>query len=425
MFQKIKHLFHHKMSDQKIREKLVSLIKEFDFKDVNRVWTALYQETLAATSKAAQTKNEQPIEGDIDIYHLSEDLKAKAIKLFNVADKDGSGTIDEGELFDLLKQLNPSITRPEASIIYHKMDIDRSGSITYDEFLAGLIKFRWDLSKVKIEREFEWEVHFDDLALGKQIGDGVYGTVYIAKWKGSTVAAKVLKLKQNKKKILDEFKNEVAIFAKLRHPNVVLFMGACTEQDDHLTIVTEFMDGGTLKQYQDSHTVDLKQAIKFGKQISFGLSYLHLRGVIHRDLKRENLLIDQKGLIVKLTDFGLSCLIPKDGYVEGQTGTPWLIAPEVWKKQKYNESADIYSFSLTFWEIVCNKEVGDDPKFLPIQNVNQLLEAVVKNGVRPSVPDFVPNDLAILFKNTWDGDPSKRYNMAQIITVLERVSEIL
>lgn len=52
---------------------------------------------------------------------------------FSVADKDGSGTIDEGELFDLLKQLNPSITRPEASIIYHKMDIDRSGSITYDE----------------------------------------------------------------------------------------------------------------------------------------------------------------------------------------------------------------------------------------------------------------------------------------------------
>jgi len=405
--------------DQKIRDKLKQLMQEFDAKDVNRIWFSLFRES-EVTSKLPVPPAKS---SEIDLYHLSEDLKAKAIKLFNLADKDNSGTIDEQELYDLLTQLVPSISRPEALSIYQAMDLDRSGSITFDEFLAGLVKFNWDLSRVKTERAFEWEIPFEDLILGKQIGDGVYGTVYIAKWRGSTIAAKKLKLKQNKKKILDEFKNEVAIFAKLRHPNVVLFMGASTESEN-LTIVTEYMDGGTLRQYQDTHPVDLKLAIRFGKQIAFGLNYLHLRGIIHRDLKRENLLLDHS-LTVKLSDFGLSCLIPKDGFVEGQTGTPWLIAPEVWRKQKYNELADVYSFGLTLWEIICNKEVGDDPKFLSIQNVNQLLDAVVKNGVRPSIPDKAPNELAILLKNSWDGEPSKRYNFGQIIPALEKVSENL
>jgi len=326
-------------------------------------------------------------------------------------------------MFDLLTELLGPISRPEVNSIYQSMDLDRSGSITFDEFLAGLVRFKWDISRVKTERAFEWEIPFDDLTLGKQIGDGVYGTVFIAKWRGVTVAVKKLKVKQNRQKILDEFKNEVAILAKLRHPNVLLFMGASTESE-HLTIVTEFLEGGTLREYQDSHTVDLKLALRFGKHIAFGLNYLHLRGIIHRDLKRENLLLD-RSLVVKLSDFGLSCLIPREGFVEGQTGTPWLIAPEIWKKQKYNESVDVYSFGLTFWEIMCNKEVGDDPKFLAIQNLTQLLDAVVRNGIRPSIPPTSPPDLVILLRNCWDGDPSRRYNFGQIIPLMEKITEQL
>jgi serine/threonine protein kinase len=222
-----------------------------------------------------------------------------------------------------------TITMPETNRIYHDMDLNRSGTITFDEFVAGLEKYRWDTSnfsfskKTSTANQYEWEIPFSEIKIEKKLGEGSFGTVFKAKWRGCDVACKELKdAGKVTSDVLEDFKKEIAILGKLRHPNVVLYMGASTKPP-HLCMVTEYLDGGSLyeKIHQKKEKLDLKSLLYVGKQTAFGLNYLHLSDIIHRDLKSMNLLADRY-LTVKLCDFGLSCIKPKDTSLIEQVGSP-------------------------------------------------------------------------------------------------------
>lgn len=128
--------------------------------------------------------------------NATDDLKARAIHVFNAADKDGSGTIDERELYSLLRQIYPNITLPESNKLYHEMDLNRSGktgkflteinpfadcyfsgSITIDEFTEALMKYKWDTSNVYKEKSrestYEWEIPYNELKFEKKLGEGI------------------------------------------------------------------------------------------------------------------------------------------------------------------------------------------------------------------------------------------------------------
>ncbi|XP_059462437.1 serine/threonine-protein kinase CTR1 isoform X2 [Corylus avellana] len=156
------------------------------------------------------------------------------------------------------------------------------------------------------------DIPWSDLVLKERIGAGSFGTVHRADWNGSDVAVKILMEQDFHAERHREFLREVAIMKRLRHPNIVLFMGAVT-QPPNLSIVTEYLSRGSL--YRLLHKpgaremLDERRRLNMAYDVAKGMNYLHKRNppVVHRDLKSPNLLVDKK-YTVKVCDFGLSRL---------------------------------------------------------------------------------------------------------------------
>ncbi|TKY62038.1 Serine/threonine-protein kinase CTR1 [Spatholobus suberectus] len=213
----------------------------------------------------------------------------------------------------------------------------------------------------KPTREFaldmeDLDIPWTDLVLKGRIGSGSFGTVHHAEWNGSEVAVKILMEQDFKAERFNEFLREVAIMKRLRHPNIVLFMGAVTKPPN-LSIVTEYLSRGSL--YRLLHKPGAKEMLDERRRLSMaydvakGMNYLHKRNppIVHRDLKSPNLLVDKK-YTVKVCDFGLSRL-KANTFLSSKSaaGTPEWMAPEVLRDEPSNEKSDVYSFGVILWEL--------------------------------------------------------------------------
>ncbi|KAL5727642.1 hypothetical protein ACHQM5_000816 [Ranunculus cassubicifolius] len=186
----------------------------------------------------------------------------------------------------------------------------------------------------------ECEILWDDLLLGEEIGQGSYAIVYRGIWNGSEVAVKVYSENDYSESTLMDFKKEIAIMKRLRHPNVLLFMGA-VYSPERLAIVTEFLPRGSLFKtlHKSNQALDIRRRLRMSLDVAKGMNYLHRRSppIVHRDLKSSNLLVD-RNWTVKVGDFGLSkwknatYLTAKSG-----RGTPQWMAPEVLRNEPSNE----------------------------------------------------------------------------------------
>jgi len=190
----------------------------------------------------------------------------------------------------------------------------------------------------------EWEIPFDELKIEEVIGTGRFGTVYKGQWHGS-VAVKCLNLTSSSinpvtgkvdltyedRKCMEAFREEVATFRMTRHDNLVLFMGACMKPP-HLAIVTSLCKGSTLYTHLhiDKTKFDSRNTpLLITQQICQGMSYLHGRGIVHKDLKTKNIFYDRSNGKVVITDFGLSKLC--FGSVQNRTpARPGLTVPRGW-----------------------------------------------------------------------------------------------
>ncbi|KAJ6996181.1 serine/threonine-protein kinase EDR1-like [Populus alba x Populus x berolinensis] len=202
------------------------------------------------------------------------------------------------------------------------------------------------------------EICWEDLVFGERIGLGSYGEVYNADWNGTEVAVKKFLDQDFSGAALDEFKREVRIMRRLRHPNVVLFMGAVT-RPPNLSIITEFLPRGSLYRilHRPQCQIDEKRRIKMALDVARGMNCLHASTptIVHRDLKSPNLLVDENWT-VKVCDFGLSRLKHNTFLSSKSTaGTPEWMAPEVLRNEPSNEKCDIYSFGVILWELATLK----------------------------------------------------------------------
>jgi len=141
------------------------------------------------------------------------------------------------------------------------------------------------------------------------IGNGSFGKLYKGTIHGKEVAIKILMPQRNKSavKLLEEFRKEVDISSELRHQNVALLMGACTE-NEKLIIVSELLTGdldGILESEEQKEKLTLPLKLKICKDICLGTAWLHSKNIIHRDLKPANILVDEHWN-AKICDFGLS-----------------------------------------------------------------------------------------------------------------------
>ena len=267
-----------------------------------------------------------------------------------------------------------------------------------------------------LPREFEIPVR--ELNFKRRIGKGAFGDVLAATWQGTDVAVKVFNPGQVSEKSLEDFRREVGMLLVLRHPNVVLFMGAATIAPD-LCIVMEHCGHGSLYRvlHQREQAIDHARRIQWATEIARGMNYLHTRSppVVHRDLKSSNVLVDADNH-VKVSDFGLARTKARS-FVNTQVGTWAWMAPEVLENAPYTESADVYSFGIVLHEMLTGQE--------PFKGMHpmQVARAVVDKKERPDVPIGVigAQGYIDLMIECWDHEPARRPNFSEILTRLNAI----
>ncbi|RYR37499.1 hypothetical protein Ahy_A09g042378 [Arachis hypogaea] len=284
----------------------------------------------------------------------------------------------------------------------------------------------------------EWEIDLAKLNLQHVVANGAYGTVYKGTYDGQDVAVKVLDWGEDggasAASLRASFQQEVTVWQKLDHPNVTKFVGASMGtsnlripreaggQDSLPTqaccVVVEFIPGGTLKNYlfkNRRRKLPYKTVIQLALDLARGLSYLHSKKIVHRDVKTDNMLLDMNRNL-KIADFGVArveALNPSE--MTGETGTIGYMAPEVLVGKPYNRRCDVYSFGICLWEIYCCDMPYSTRSFVDVSS------AVTHQNLRPDIPRCCPSALANIMRKCWDGNPNKRPEMDQVVRMLEAI----
>lgn len=200
----------------------------------------------------------------------------------------------------------------------------------------------------------------DDYAKIEKIGEGTYGVVYKGRHKstGQVVAMKKIRLENEEEGVPSTAIREISLLKELQHPNVVRLQDVLM-QDSRLYLIFEFLSMD-LKKYLDTipsgQYMDTMLVKSYLYQIFQGIVFCHTRRVLHRDLKPQNLLIDNKG-VIKLADFGLARAfgIPVRVYTH-EVVTLWYRAPEVLLGSlRYSTPVDVWSIGTIFAEMATKK----------------------------------------------------------------------
>ncbi|PNY11898.1 mitogen-activated protein kinase kinase kinase anp1-like protein [Trifolium pratense] len=200
---------------------------------------------------------------------------------------------------------------------------------------------------------------------GELIGCGAFGQVYVGMNldSGELLAVKQVLIaassasKEKAQAHVKELEEEVKLLKDLSHPNIVRYLGTVREEDT-LNILLEFVPGGSISSLLGKFGAFPEAVIRtYTKQILLGLEYLHKNGIMHRDIKGANILVDNKGCI-KVADFGASKQVVELATISGaksMKGTPYWMAPEVILQTGHSFSADIWSVGCTVIEMATGK----------------------------------------------------------------------
>ena len=292
-------------------------------------------------------------------------------------------------------------------------------------------------------------IKLEELDFTEKLAQGAYGVVFKGKWRKQLVAIKEIHFRESEgaererfERIVQELRNEISTLSLLRHRNIVTFMGFCIKPPDTYAIVTEFIEGGSL--YDRLHVPKKKANFKWNqkKKIQFQIAcaclFLHQQGVVHRDLKSHNILLDGypgDQIVPKVCDFGLAksreTMELANATNTQSVGTPLWMAPEVVSGSAYGSECDVYSFAIIMYEILFEKlpyseqklltsiqfKVASDPNFRPALPPDQELESQdIAEEERESKKRFIE-----LMKQCWQHNPQERPKFEEIVDRLEKI----
>jgi len=278
-------------------------------------------------------------------------------------------------------------------------------------------------------RQSFWLLKSSDITLRKQIGKTLKSAVHLANWNGTTVVVKCAKMHQssmvrNLRKsnsmvasggvegaspkraedeelegsMKEELLHEIELLASLRHPDLVLFVGAVLDPQHPIMFVSEYMRGGDLEHYmfkmREKHQVanwspPLWRIVEWSCAIARALAFLHgfVVPIVHRDLKPLNLLLTDK-LDLKMTDFGISKMMSSGDsephMMTGGVGSYLYMAPEVVRYEEYNEKVDIYSLGLIMYYVSCGRR--------PFSHISMDPEVILQQYTEGKEPRPLIND---------------------------------
>ncbi|VVA89986.1 unnamed protein product [Arabis nemorensis] len=266
-----------------------------------------------------------------------------------------------------------------------------------------------------------------------ELGSGTFGTVYYGKWRGTDVAIKRIKNScfsggsSEQARQTKDFWREARILANLHHPNVVAFYGVVPDgPGGTMATVTEYMVNGSLRHVlqRKDRSLDRRKRLMITLDAAFGMEYLHMKNIVHFDLKCDNLLVnlrDPQRPICKVGDFGLSRIKRNTLVSGGVRGTlPWM-APELLNgsSNRVSEKVDVFSFGITMWEILTGEE--------PYANLHcgAIIGGIVNNTLRPTVPERCETEWRKLMEQCWSFDPGVRPSFTEIVDRLRSMTVAL
>jgi len=278
-------------------------------------------------------------------------------------------------------------------------------------------------SKLEIEGlpdiDDSWTIPKDHLTLKHEIGKGAFGTVYKADYLGIDVAVKTISQGGPNADPMEKTfaEREIAVLKSCRHPNVVAFIGVVeNDEGEGLQIVLEYLSKGDLGHYllDNPEPISWIRKIKIALDVACGMAYLHARNIIFRDLKSENLLLDDTGK-TKICDFGFARKSNKRAHMT-MCGTDEFMAPEIIMGLEYDAKADVFSYGMLLFEIITRKDVGQVIPRVPDNGYS-----ISENQLRAQLPKDCPQHFFELGFLCIKYDPNKRPDFLKIIGFLKKL----
>ncbi|CAF2287334.1 unnamed protein product, partial [Brassica napus] len=272
----------------------------------------------------------------------------------------------------------------------------------------------------------EYELNPQELQVRK--ADGISKGIYqVAKWNGTKVSVKILDKDLYKdSETIEAFKHELTLLEKVRHPNVVQFVGAVT-QNVPMMIVSEYHPKGDLGSYlQKKGRLSPSKVLRFARDIARGMNYLHEckpELVIHCDLKPKNIMLDN-GKHLKVAGFGSisfsklssdkSRLLNHGAHIDLSN---YCVAPEIYKDEIFDRSVDSYSFGVVLYEMIEGQPFHPKPP-------EEAVKLMCLEGRRPSFKSKsknCPQEMRELIEECWDAEAVVRPTFSEIIVRLDRI----
>lgn len=286
-------------------------------------------------------------------------------------------------------------------------------------------------------RERKVDTFFDkvDITYHKCLGKGAFGEAWrvVFRTKDSCVnqddvfnrlscngthwAMKIVSLSRLKEDDRNLIRNEKCIWETLCHPNI-LKLEHFFESNNTMYFVSELMEETLLDVHERMHRLGAKPKsitiCNFLIPVASAMMHMHSLGLIHRDIKSENILLKNQGETIKLSDFGLSRVV-KGKEMTFETGSYRWMAPEVIRHERYNHKCDVFSFAMLMYETITLSVPFS--KFSPVEAAFE----VAKFGRRPVLPP-TSKDFEKLIEDCWRQDSKLRPEFEEIKT---RLSDIL
>jgi serine/threonine protein kinase len=208
---------------------------------------------------------------------------------------------------------------------------------------------------------------------------------------------------------IKRFQREVMTSASLIHPSIVKLIDAGHEEN-YLYLANDLMAGGALSKQVRKKLPTLAQISRNLERIAAALDYAHQRGIIHRDVKASNILLDANG-DAYLGDFGIARIVGNATHLTRTgliLGTPAYMAPELWRSNQADQRSDVYALGIVLFEMICGYLPFQSPNFYSLMNMHLNEEMPSAHNARSDLPA----DIDTVLNKALAKDPATRFYTA-------------